>query len=112
MHGQNLITHSHQTTARKDRSPQNPEEGKMKKTAVNDFQEASYLVAQGCVIEFVFLIPFENGYAWSIDLSGEGIEAMRELYRKKEAVVNVHAFLCARDSVKKAIDAERARGNA
>ncbi|MDR2901239.1 MAG: hypothetical protein LBV20_06960 [Treponema sp.] len=84
----------------------------MSKKDINDFNEAAYLLANGCEIAQVFVIPMTERFAWSIDLSGDGIEEMREHYRNHTAVINLHAFLCARDSVKKAIDAERARGNA
>jgi hypothetical protein len=84
----------------------------MQRSEVNDFQEASYLLAEGCVIDKVFIIPLSERHAWSMDISGDGIKEMRERYRNHTAVVNVHAFLCARDNVKKAIDAECARWNA
>jgi hypothetical protein len=77
---------------------------------INDANEAAYLLANGCEIALVFVIPItEQKFAWSMTLSGDEIETLSTQYRKQEAVINLHAFLCAHDEVKKAIDAELAR---
>lgn len=110
MHGSYHIRNPRKTTARKDRSPQNYGEERMQRKDINDFHEAAYLLAQGCAIAQVFVIPMTEKFAWSITLSGNDIEVLSAQYRNKEAIVNVNAFLSARDAVRSAIDAELSSG--
>ncbi len=77
---------------------------------VSDYYEAVYYVSQGCVIEKVIIIELEIRYAWNMEISGNEINDLAEMYRRRKAVGNVHAFLTAKDSVREALETARKSG--
>ena len=79
---------------------------------VSDYYEAVYYVSQGCVIEKVIIIEMDIRYAWNMEISGNELNDLAEMYRMRKAVSNVYAFLTAKDTVREALETARKSGEA
>ena len=64
----------------------------MQYKSVTDMYEAAWLVANECQIEGVECIPLSEGLTCRFEFSGSNLGFLEELFLKKEAQVNVHAF--------------------
>jgi len=85
---------------------------------VTDLYEAAYLVTEGCRIEGVRCIPISKSLGCGFTVSGQELEAKREAFNDKRAVVNLYAFRNAYTQVsgymveaKKAYDREQRTHN-
>jgi hypothetical protein len=69
-----------------------PKEAGMEHIEVTDLYEAAYLVMQGGRLEEVACIPLSTSIACKFTFSGEALAQAREVFRRKEAEVNLFAF--------------------